>query len=53
VELLGRGIAPAQETAAVTLSLDVAEPWGGGMIQGRLAAVRWRLEARRSRAIGS
>ena len=35
-ELLGRGIAPAQETAAFALSLDVAEPWGGGMIAGRV-----------------
>jgi hypothetical protein len=36
MELLGRGIAPAQETAAFALSLDVAEPWGGGAIAGRV-----------------
>jgi hypothetical protein len=35
-ELLGRGIAPAQETPAFALSLDVAEPWGGGVISGRV-----------------
>jgi hypothetical protein len=35
-ELLGRGIAPAQETPAFALLLDVAEPWGGGVISGRV-----------------
>jgi hypothetical protein len=34
--LEGRGISPASETAAFALSLDIAEPWGGGVVAGRV-----------------
>jgi len=35
-ELMGRGIFPATAARGFRLSLDVAEPWGGGRIAGRV-----------------
>jgi hypothetical protein len=35
-ELFGRGIPPAQEAHGFAISLDVAEPWGGGRVAGRV-----------------
>lgn len=35
-DLLGHGIAPAQKAADFAVSLDVAEPWGGGRVEGRV-----------------
>jgi hypothetical protein len=37
-ELAGRGIEHAQKTHAFAISLDRAEPWGGGQIAGRVEA---------------
>ncbi len=34
--LQGRGIAPASAAGEFGLSLDVAEPWGGGRVEGRV-----------------
>jgi hypothetical protein len=36
--LFGRGIEPASETRSFAISLDTAEPWGGGRIEGRVEA---------------
>jgi hypothetical protein len=35
-DLRGRGIAPPREAAGFRISLDVAEPWGGGAVAGRV-----------------
>jgi hypothetical protein len=35
-ELAGRGIAPAAQSGGFALMLDVAEPWGGGVVAGRV-----------------
>jgi hypothetical protein len=35
-ELRLRGIAPAAEARGFTITLDVAEPWGGGALAGRV-----------------
>ncbi len=37
-ELVGRGIAPASEAHGFSISLDAAEPWGGGRTEGRVEA---------------
>lgn len=37
-ELLGRGIEPPASARGFSLSLDIAEPWGGGRIEGRVEA---------------
>jgi hypothetical protein len=36
--LAGRGIEQPQEARGFTISLDTAEPWGGGRIEGRVEA---------------
>ena len=36
--LFGRGIAPPQEARGFRITLDRAEPWGGGRIEGRVEA---------------
>lgn len=36
--LAGRGIEPASQARGFTISLDTAEPWGGGRIEGRVEA---------------
>jgi hypothetical protein len=41
-EFGGRGIAPPTEARGYRLSLDVAEPWGGGRIEGRVESVPGR-----------
>jgi len=38
----GRGIPPPTEARGYRLSLDVAEPWGGGMIEGRVESIAGR-----------
>lgn len=35
-DLHGRGITPAQAAPGFRISLDVAEPWGGGAVAGRV-----------------
>ncbi len=35
-DFIGRGFAPAQTAAGFGISLDVAEPWGGGRVEGRV-----------------
>ena len=37
-ELSGRGIEHAQRAHGFTISLDTAEPWGSGRIEGRVEA---------------
>jgi hypothetical protein len=37
-DLFGRGIEPACNAHGFAISLDTAEPWGGGRIQGRVEA---------------
>jgi hypothetical protein len=37
-DLAGRGIEPPQRGRGFTISLDAAEPWGGGRIEGRVEA---------------
>lgn len=37
-ELFGRGIAPLQNAHGFTIALDLAEPWGGGRVEGRVEA---------------
>src|SRR5262245_46421877 len=37
-DLLGRGIEPAAKARGFTLSLDTAEPWGNGRVEGRVEA---------------
>jgi hypothetical protein len=46
-EFGGRGIPPPTEARGFRLSLDVAEPWGGGTIQGRVESVSGRPGDRR------
>jgi hypothetical protein len=38
-EFAGRGIPPPTEARGYRLSLDVAEPWGGGLIEGRVESI--------------
>jgi hypothetical protein len=38
----GRGIPPPTEARGFRLSLDVAEPWAGGLIEGRVERVQGR-----------
>lgn len=38
----GRGIPPPTEARGFRLSLDVAEPWGGGTIDGRVEGIQGR-----------
>ena len=35
-ELFGRGILPASEAHGFRVTLDTAEPWGGGRVEGRV-----------------
>jgi hypothetical protein len=46
-EFGGRGIPPPTEARGFRLSLDVAEPWGGGSIQGRVESIPDRPGDRR------
>ena len=41
-EFAGRGIPPPTEARGFRLSLDVAEPWGGGTIDGRVENIAGR-----------
>ena len=41
-EFGGRGIPPPTEARGFRLSLDVAEPWGGGTIDGRVESIPGR-----------
>ena len=41
-EFGGRGIPPSAEARSFRLSLDVAEPWGGGTIEGRVESIQGR-----------
>ena len=41
-EFGGRGIPPPTEARSFRLSLDVAEPWGGGTIDGRVESIAGR-----------
>src|SRR5437773_897174 len=50
-ELRFRGIEPRQDARSFTITLDEAEPWGGGRIAGRV--VRCRVGARRGRRVGA
>jgi hypothetical protein len=38
-EFGGRGIPPPTEARGYRLSLDVAEPWGGGLVEGRVERI--------------
>lgn len=35
-ELFGRGIEPPQHARGFTIALDQAQPWGGGLVEGRI-----------------
>lgn len=41
-ELWGRGIPPLSRAAGFAIALDVAEPWGGGVVEGRVEAAAAR-----------
>jgi hypothetical protein len=45
-ELFGRGIEPASAARGFAISLDTAEPWGGGRIEGRVEARAGRRDRR-------
>jgi hypothetical protein len=45
-DLRFRGIPPAQNARGLAISLDTAEPWGGGRIEGRVERRRGRRDSR-------